>query len=56
MQPVSSMDVARAGYRGLMRGKRVVIPGLKNKLGVQSIRITPRAVATRVVRALQERR
>ena len=56
MRPVASMDVARAGYRGLMRGKRVVIPGVKNKLGVQSIRVTPRALATRVVRALQERR
>jgi uncharacterized protein len=56
MRPVSSMDVARAGYRALMRGKRVVVPGMKNKIGVQSIRITPRALATKVVRALQERR
>jgi short-subunit dehydrogenase len=56
MRPVSSMDVARAGYRALMRGKRVEVPGMKNKLGVQSIRITPRALATKVVRALQERR
>jgi len=56
MRPVSSMSVARAGYHALMRGQRVVIPGLKNKIGVQSIRMTPRALATRVVRALQERR
>jgi uncharacterized protein len=56
MRPVSSMEVARAGYRALMRGRRVVVPGMKNKLGVQSLRITPRALATRVVRALQERR
>jgi uncharacterized protein len=56
MRPVSSMEVARAGYRGMMRGKRVVIPGLKNKLGVQSLRVSPRAVVTKVVRALQERR
>jgi len=56
MRPVSSMSVARVGYRALMRGQRVVIPGLKNKIGVQSIRMTPRALATRVVRALQERR
>ena len=56
MKPVSSMEVARAGYRGTMRGQRVVIPGLKNKLGVQSLRVSPRAVVTRVVRALQERR
>ncbi|HVG25704.1 MAG TPA: SDR family oxidoreductase [Thermoanaerobaculia bacterium] len=56
MKPVSSMEVARAGYRGLMRGQRVVIPGVKNKFVVQSLRVTPRAVVTRVVRALQERR
>lgn len=56
MKPVSSMDVARAGYRGMMRGQRVIIPGIKNKLGVQALRVSPRAVATRVVRALQERR
>jgi short-subunit dehydrogenase len=56
MKPVSSMDVARAGYRAMMRGQRVVIPGIKNKLGVQSVRITPRRVVTRVLRALQERR
>ena len=56
MRPVSSMDVARAGYRALMRGSRLVIPGMKNKLGVHSLRITPRAVVTKIVRALQERR
>ncbi|HVE72001.1 MAG TPA: SDR family oxidoreductase [Thermoanaerobaculia bacterium] len=56
MKPVSSMEVARAGYRGMMRGQRVVIPGLKNKLGVQSLRVSPRRVVTRIVRALQERR
>ena len=56
MKPVSSMEVARAGYRGLMSGKRVIIPGWKNKVGVQSLRVSPRLVATKVVRALQERR
>ena len=56
MKPVSSMEVARAGYRALMRGQRLVIPGLKNKLGVHSLRVTPRFVVTKVVRALQARR
>lgn len=56
MKPVSSMDVARAGYRALMRGQRVSIPGMKNKLGVHSLRVTPRGVVTKIVRALQERR
>jgi len=38
-------DVARQGYRGLMRGQRVVIPGLANKLVAQlAARLTPRRV------------
>jgi short-subunit dehydrogenase len=45
--------VARAGYDGMRRGKTLVIPGLGNKLLAQSIRFTPRAVVTRIVRGLQ---
>lgn len=56
MKPVPSMEVARAGYRALMRGRRVVVPGVKNKIGVQSVRVSPRALVTRVVHALQARR
>jgi short-subunit dehydrogenase len=48
--------VARAGYAGFRAGKRVVIPGLLNKVGVQSIRITPRSLAAKVVKKMQERR
>jgi short-subunit dehydrogenase len=44
----SAADVARAGYRGLLRGKRVVVPGLINKLGVQSLRFGSRKMATRI--------
>ena len=46
--------VAQIGYRGLMQGKRLVIPGLLNKLGVQSVRLSPRRVVTQVARMLQE--
>jgi uncharacterized protein len=56
MKPVSSMEVARAGYRATMRGQRIVIPGIKNKIGVQSLRVSPRGLVTRLVRVLQERR
>jgi len=38
----SSMDVARHGYRAMMKGKRLAIPGFKNKVGVQALRISPR--------------
>jgi uncharacterized protein len=39
---MDSLGVARAGYRGMMRGKAIVIPGLRNKLlAVTSRFLTP---------------
>jgi uncharacterized protein len=51
---MTSAAVAQIGYRGFMQGKRLVIPGLINKIGVQSVRLSPRRVATQVARMLQE--
>jgi len=48
-------SVALAGYRGLMAGKPVVIPGFSNKLIPWVVRLSPRGVVTRVVRRMQER-
>ena len=42
--------VAREGYRAMMAGKPMVIHGLKNKLAVELLRVSPRA-AVRVVAA-----
>ena len=56
MRPMSSEDVARTGYRGMMSGKRLVIPGAKNKLLVQSLRVSPRRTVTALVRKFQESR
>jgi len=44
--------VARAGFTGMMRGRRVVIPGLFNRLGTMLPRLLPRALATRVVASM----
>ena len=52
----SSADVARAGYQGLKRGKRVVIPGLLNKMLAFSVRLAPRWLPPAIVGKLQERR
>ena len=49
-------DVALAGYRGMRRGQRVVIPGFGNNVLVQALRVTPRRVATAVARRIQEKR
>src|SRR2546427_300602 len=48
-------SVARAGYDGLLKGKRMVIPGLMNKLTPVTARFSPRSMVTRVVRLLNER-
>jgi short-subunit dehydrogenase len=38
--------VALAGYRGLKRGKTVVVPGTLNKLAALSVRVAPRRAVT----------
>jgi uncharacterized protein len=48
-------SVALAGYRGLMAGKTIVIPGFSNKLIPWVVRLSPRGVVTRVVRRMQDR-
>ena len=47
-------SVALAGYRGLMAGKSVVIPGLGNKLLPFGVRLSPRQAVTRISRRLLE--
>ncbi len=44
--------VARAGYRGLMAGKRRVVPGLSNRLVTVLVRWAPRTWVLRVVSRL----
>ena len=53
---MDSAAVAREGYEGMMRGARIVIPGLRNRLLAQAVRFTPRRVVTQIARSLQERR
>ena len=42
--------VARAGYRGLMAGRRLVIPGRRNQLLALAARLFPRGLVTRATR------
>src|SRR5581483_5205114 len=41
-----SMTVAREGYAAMHAGKSMVVHGFTNKLGVQALRVSPRAMAT----------
>lgn len=53
---MDARTVAEAGYRAVMAGKSVEIPGLLNKIMAQSVRATPRKVIVKIVRAMQEKR
>lgn len=46
-------DVAKAGFRGVKRRKRLVMPGLMNQLLSFSVRLTPRPVILDVMTMLQ---
>ena len=48
--------VARYGYAATMRGERVALPGIKNRAHIQSLRLLPRALVTRLARKVQENR
>jgi short-subunit dehydrogenase len=49
---MTARAVAEVGYRGLMAGKTIVIPGFQNKLMAQSLRVSPRSLVTKVVRRM----
>lgn len=52
----SAEHVAEAGYRGLMRGQRLVVPGAVNKIVTFLPRILPRRLLLAVLAARQKRR
>ena len=54
MRPMDSATVARDGYRALMKGKPLVISGLRNRLLMESLRLSPRRLATAVSRKVLE--
>jgi short-subunit dehydrogenase len=54
MGMMTSEQVAKLGYQGFMHGKRLIIPGFLNKIGVHSTRMTPRVVTTQIARMVQE--
>ena len=53
---MKAADVAQAGFAALMKKKKVVIPGLINKLLVFTVRFTPRSLITLITRSLNKKR
>lgn len=54
LRPMDAKTVALKGYRGMMAGKTLVIPGLRNWLLAESLRISPRKLVTAVSRCLMD--
>jgi uncharacterized protein len=52
MGAASPATVAREGYRAMMAGKPIVVHGMKNKLGVQLLRVSPRGAIRAVAASL----
>jgi short-subunit dehydrogenase len=55
LRPMDAKIVARAGYRGLLKGKTMVIPGFRNWLVAESVRVSPRKMVTAISRWVSER-
>lgn len=53
---MGASEVAEYGYRAMMRGDRVAIPGVFNRLGAFATRLAPRRVLTKLARLAQENR
>jgi short-subunit dehydrogenase len=49
---MTAQAVAEAAYKAMRRGKLIVVPGLHNKIGAQSVRFAPRRMILKVVRRL----
>lgn len=50
---MEASKVAWAGYRGLRRGKTLVVPGLRNKFTTTFIRFAPRSLVRQILVKLQ---
>jgi short-subunit dehydrogenase len=48
-------QVAEKGYRGFLRGKRLIMPGTRNRFIAFLPRLLPRKLMTRIIRSSQDR-
>jgi short-subunit dehydrogenase len=52
---MKAADVAQAGFDGLMKKKKIVIPGLINRVLAFSVRFIPRTVVLMIARSLNQK-
>jgi short-subunit dehydrogenase len=48
-------EVARYGYQAMMKGTRVAIPGVQNKLMIQAERFVPRILVNKIAHRMQDK-
>ena len=49
---MSAAEVALTGYKEMMKGKRIIIPGFANKAGAIFVKLLPRKIITKITRSL----
>lgn len=47
--------VAQIGYDAFKRGKTIIVPGIKNKLLIQSLRILPRNLVSKIIKKVNQK-
>ena len=52
---MEASKVAKIGYKALMKGKRVVIPGILNKIQVFSIKLIPRIIVSKLIKIMMSK-
>ncbi|HXA03055.1 MAG TPA: SDR family oxidoreductase [Cytophagaceae bacterium] len=52
---MSAAEVAETAFKGLIKNKTIIIPGIKNKLLAFSVRFSPRSLVTKVARSIMEK-
>ena len=51
-RPAAAPAVARAGWQAMMRGRRILVPGVMNRLFAFAPRLAPRGLVTRIAGAV----
>jgi len=49
LPPATSMEVAKAGYKAMMKGKAIEIPGFMNKMSAMTPRFSPRSMVRNMI-------
>jgi short-subunit dehydrogenase len=53
---MSAAKVAERGYKGLMAGKTIIVPGVGNKFVAEAPRLGSRRLVTAIAKMVQDRR